>query len=98
MAGAALEADSASAHQCGVYPAYRRQTVRADGFDQGCGMSLIVNKRILGERIQAFIKNNDPDFDDMISVMDALSEVFTDQLQMPVKVSAKIMASDGAQT
>ncbi|MBB3004423.1 hypothetical protein FHX57_006805 [Paraburkholderia tropica] len=53
-------------------------------------MSPIVHKRILGERVQAIIKNNDPDFDDMIAVMDALSDVFSDFLQMPVKVSAKI--------
>ncbi|MET3232223.1 UNVERIFIED_ORG: hypothetical protein ABIC54_004428 [Burkholderia sp. 1263] len=53
-------------------------------------MSLIANKRILGERVQAFIKNSDPDFDDMIAVMDALSSVFSDQLTLPVKVRATI--------
>lgn len=60
-------------------------------------MSLIVSKRILAECVQAFIKNNDPDFDDMIAVMDALAAVFTDQLELPVKVSAKILES-GAPT
>jgi hypothetical protein len=53
-------------------------------------MSLIANKRILGERVQAFIKNNDPGFDDMLGVMDALSLVFTDCLETPVKVRASI--------
>lgn len=57
-------------------------------------MSLIANKRILGERVHEFIRNNDPDFDDMIAVMDSLSAVFTDQLGMPVKVSAKIHIPD----
>ena len=55
-------------------------------------MSLIVNKRILGELTQAYIKNNDPDFDDMIALMDALAAVFSDQLELPVKVTAKINA------
>lgn len=55
-------------------------------------MSLIANKRILGERVRAFIKNNDPDFDDMIAVMDALAAVFSDQLELPVKVRASIDA------
>lgn len=59
-------------------------------------MSLIASKRILGERVQAFIKNNDPDFDDMIAVMDALAAVFTDQLELPVKVSAKILEPGAA--
>lgn len=53
-------------------------------------MSPIANKRILAERVQAFIKNNDPDFDDMIAVMDALSAVFSDLLDLTVNVSAKI--------
>lgn len=57
-------------------------------------MSPIANKRILAERMQSFIRNNDPDFDEMIALMDALAAVFTDQLQLPVKVRATINAAD----
>lgn len=53
-------------------------------------MSKIANKRILAERIQKFIKNNDPTIEEMIEIMDSLGTVFGDYLGCPVDVKAKI--------
>ncbi|MDN7489465.1 hypothetical protein QZM35_22740 [Burkholderia sp. AU45274] len=53
-------------------------------------MSAIANKRILAERVQKFIKSNDPSIEEMIEIMDSLGTVFGDCLGCPVEVKAKI--------
>jgi hypothetical protein len=55
-------------------------------------MSIIVNKRNLGQSVQALIKKNDPDIGDLISVCDALGKVMTDIVGAECRVAFRCSA------
>lgn len=52
----------------------------------------IAHRRVLGERVNAFIKKSDPDLHDMSSVCEALADVLTDMLGAPARIVVKVDA------
>lgn len=56
-------------------------------------MSNVTHRRVLGERVQAFIKKSDPDLQDMAGVCEALVDVMTDVLGAKCRIIIKCDAS-----
>jgi hypothetical protein len=52
----------------------------------------VAHRRILGERVTAFIRKSDPDLHDMSSVCEALADVMTDILGAQCRIVCKIDA------
>ncbi len=55
-------------------------------------MSIIVNKRVLGESVHALIRKSDPDIGDLIKVCDALGAVMTDIVGAECRVAFRCNA------
>lgn len=53
----------------------------------------VAHRRVLGERVQAFIKKSDPDLNDMTGVCEALVDVMTDVLGGKCRIIIKCDAS-----
>jgi hypothetical protein len=55
-------------------------------------MSTIVNKRKLGEKVNALITKRDPDIGDLAAVGDALAAVMTDIIGAPCRIEIRCNA------
>jgi hypothetical protein len=55
-------------------------------------MSIIVNKRNLGQSVQTLIKKSDPDIGDLINVCEALGAVMTDIVGAECRVAFRCSA------
>jgi hypothetical protein len=55
-------------------------------------MSIIVNKRNLGQSVQTLIKKSDPDIGDLINVCEALGAVMTDIVGAECRVAFRCNA------
>lgn len=52
----------------------------------------VAHRRVLGERVTAFIKKSSPDLNDMSGICEALADVLTDLIGAPARIVVKVDA------